>query len=225
MPVIVHQISLPLPFNMGAVNCYLLSAGDGFVLVDTGPPNNRDRLVQELTRLGGLPGALRLIVITHGDFDHTGNAAHLRAISGSQIAMQRDEARMAETGDMFANRGKSNALVKALMPRLSGFGKAERFTPDVHLEDGADLSSYGLEATAILIPGHSKGSIGILAENGDFFCGDLLENTKQPTIGSLLDNREAALQSVSKLNSLGIHTIYPGHGQPFLLSRLTEKVR
>ncbi len=217
----IHQISLPLPFGMGAVNCYLIQAGDGYVLIDTGAPNGRDPLVQELSRLGCLPGALKLILITHGDFDHIGNAAHLRRLFGCQIAMQAEESFMAETGDMFANRGKSNALIKALLPRLIGFGKSERFTPDVLIKDDTNLSAYGLEATTVLIPGHSKGSIGLLTASGDFFCGDLLENTKQPALGSIIDDRAVMLQSLAKLLSLAIHTVYPGHGQPFPISTLT----
>jgi hydroxyacylglutathione hydrolase len=215
----ISLISLPLPFKMGTVNCYLLQTGNGFALIDTGAPNGRTSLTNELERFGCQPGMLKLIVITHGDFDHIGNAAHLRRMFGSKIAMQAEEARMSETGDMFANRYRSNALVRILSPRLIGFGKADWFTPDLLIEGEIELSSYGLEARVILIPGHSKGSIGILTSEGDFFCGDLLDNTKQPTIGSLIDDREATLHSVAKLSTLGIRTIYPGHGQPFAMDQ------
>lgn len=172
-------INLPLPFRMGSVNCYLLQAGDGFALIDTGAPGARQTLSAELQRLGCQPGSLKLIVLTHGDFDHTGNAAHVRAAFGGKIAMHPDDARMAEAGDMFVNREKSNFLLRALIPRLIGFGKSELFIPDALLEDGSALSEYGLEAGVIWIPGHSKGSIGILTAGGHFFCGDLFDNTKE----------------------------------------------
>jgi hydroxyacylglutathione hydrolase len=51
-----------------------------------------------------------LIVITHGDFDHIGNAAYLRQKFGAKIAMHADDVGMAERGDMFWNRKKGNRL-------------------------------------------------------------------------------------------------------------------
>jgi hydroxyacylglutathione hydrolase len=217
----ISIITLPLPLGMGSVNCYLLQAGGGYVLIDTGAPNARDVLRRELNSLGCQPSTLNLIVLTHGDFDHIGNAAHIRTVFGSRIAMHADDARVAEVGDMFVNRKKSNFILSALIPRLIGFGKSEQFTPDALLEDGSALSEYGLEARAITIPGHSKGSIGILTPDGHFFCGDLFDNTKKPALNSLVDDRDTALRSVAKLSSLGIRTVYPGHGKPFSMDQLS----
>ena len=217
-----NRITLPLPFGMGSVNCYLLQAGDGHVLIDTGAPNAREVLSRELESLGCQPGALNLIVLTHGDFDHSGNATYLRTAFGSKIAMHADDARVAEVGDMFVNRSKSNMILRALIPRLIGFGKSERFVPDAFLEDGSTLSHYGLDARAIWIPGHSPGSIGILTADGHLFCGDLFDNTKKPALNSLIDDPGTAVQSAAKLSSLGIKTVYPGHGQPFTMELLTK---
>jgi hydroxyacylglutathione hydrolase len=218
----ITPISLLLPFGMGTVNCYLLPTGDGFALIDTGAPNSRTSLDKELERHGCHPGLLKLILITHGDFDHIGNAAYLRKTFSTKIAMQAEEARMAETGDMFANRQGSNALVRILSPRLIGFGKADRFTPDILIHDETSLAEYGVPVRAIPIPGHSNGSIGFLTDEGDFFSGDLLDNTKQPAPGSLVDDRQAMQHSLASLNSLGIQRIYPGHGRPFAMSQLAE---
>lgn len=218
----INIIKLPLPLGMGTVNCYLLRAGDGHVLIDTGAPNARDILRRDLARLGCQPGSLSLIVLTHGDLDHIGNAAYLRTTYGSRIAMHANDARMAEVGDMFANRAKSSFVLRALIPRLIGFGKGDRFTPDALLEDGCTLSEYGLEASVLLIPGHSKGSLGILTADGHLLCGDLFDNTKKPALNSLYDDRDAAMRSAAKLSCLGIVTVHPGHGQPFPMAQLSE---
>ncbi len=217
----MSMITLPLPLGMGSVNCYLLPAGDGYILIDTGASHVRHMLRRELGKLGCQPGALHLIILTHGDFDHTGNAAYFRAAFRSKIAMHADDARMAEAGDMFVNRHKPNAVLRALIPRLFGFGRAERFTPDILLEDGSTLSTYGLQAQVFSIPGHSRGSLGILTAAGDLICGDLMENTKKPALGSLMDDRDAALHSAAKLRSLAIRTVYPGHGKPFSMDELS----
>jgi glyoxylase-like metal-dependent hydrolase (beta-lactamase superfamily II) len=49
---LITPITLPLPLGMGSVNCYLLRAGEGYVLVDTGAPNSRDSLHENLAGLG-----------------------------------------------------------------------------------------------------------------------------------------------------------------------------
>ena len=215
MPENITPLTLPMPMGLGRVNAYLLRAKDGFVLVDTGAPNAWARLQKSLEDLGCRPGQLKLIVITHGDFDHTGNAARLRRAFGSPIGMHAEDAPMAEQGDMFVNRAPPNALLKALIPRLIGFSRSHRFTPDVLLKEGASLEAYGLQAQVIGIPGHSKGSIGILTAEGDFLCGDLFENTKQPTLNGLIDDRPAALASLDRLRGHKITCVYPGHGPPF----------
>ena len=87
----IKTISLPLPFRMGSVNCYLIETGAGYVLIDTGGSNSRKELVRELESAGCKPGLLKLIVLTHGDFDHTGNAAYLRNTFGGKIAMHMDD--------------------------------------------------------------------------------------------------------------------------------------
>lgn len=210
-----RTIILSLPFRMGSVNCYLIETEDGFVLIDTGGSNNRKELVRELESGGCKPGLLKLIVLTHGDFDHTGNAAYIRNVFGGKIAMHRDDLGMLEQGDMFVNRKKPNILIRMLLPVFSGFGRAERCKPDLVVEDGDDLSEYGFDARVMSIPGHSKGSVGILTADGDLFCGDLLENTDQPALNSIMDDLAAANASLQKLVGLNIGTVYPGHGKPF----------
>ena len=224
MPETITPLSLPMPMGLGRVNAYLLRAGDGFVLVDAGAPNARGRLQKSLKDLGCQPGQLKLIVITHGDFDHTGNAAHLRRAFGSPVGMHADDAPMAERGDMFVNRTPPNALLRALLPRLIGFGRSQRFTPDVLLAEGASLEGYGLQAQVICVPGHSKGSIGILTAEGDLLCGDLYESIKRPGLNSLIDDHEAALVSNARVRDLGLRRVYPGHGAPFSPDRLAGTV-
>ena len=104
------------------------------------------------------------------------------------------------------------------------FGKSERVTPDLTLTEECDLSAYGFDAQVISSPGHSHGSIGILIANGELFCGDLFENTKQPALNSIMDDRVAARASVEKLKRLNVETIYPGHGAPFSMNQLADGI-
>jgi len=211
----IKTISLLLPYKLGSVNCYLIKTDKSFILIDTGFSNKRTYLEKELENAGCKPGNLKLIVITHGDFDHTGNAAYLREKYGAKIAMQYDDSGMVERGDMFWNRKKGNILIRMIAPILFGFGKSERFKPDLYVEEGYNLSGYGFDANVLYIPGHSKGSIGILTAGGDLFCGDLFTNRDNPVLNSIMDDSAVANAGVERLKSLKINTVYPGHGKPF----------
>ena len=136
--------------------------------------------------------------------------------------MHRDDLGMVERGDMFWNRGKGNPLVKAIAPVLFGFGKSERFTPDVYVNDGDDLSRYGLDARIVSLPGHSRGSIGIVTGKGDLFCGDLLINEKGPAVNFRIADAAAARASVEKIRRLGIQTVYTSHGPEFAAKAFFE---
>ena len=164
-----------------------------------------------------------MIVITHGDFDHIGNAAYLRQKFGAKIAMHADDVGMAERGDMFWNRKKGNRLYRSLVPKLFRFGTADRFQPDVIVGDGTGLTEYGFDAKVISIPGHSKGSISILTSAGDLFCGDLLENAKQPAASSIVDDIPTAQASIEKLANQDVKIVYPGHGKPFPMKLFLKK--
>jgi glyoxylase-like metal-dependent hydrolase (beta-lactamase superfamily II) len=212
----IKAIRLGLPYHLGSVNCYLIHTDTGYVLIDTGCSNQRTALEQELEGAGCRPGNLKLIILTHGDFDHAGNAAFLRQRFGTPVAMHSDDFGMVKRGDMFWNRNKGNRLLRRIAPLLLRFGQSEIFEPDVSVADGSDLSQYGFEATVLSLLGHSKGSIGVQTSCGALFCGDLLENTKRPALSWIMDDGAAAAASVDKLKRLGIATVYPGHGQPFL---------
>lgn len=213
----IKIIPLSLPYRLGKVNCYLVETNTGFVLIDTGGSNKRAELKRELVGAGCQPGQLQLIVLTHGDFDHTGNAAYLRDKFGSKIAMHEDDTGMAKRGDMFWNRQSGSILFRMMAPVLFGFAKSDRFEPDFYLEEGHELSAYGFDAQVLSLPGHSKGSIGILTASGDLFCGDLLENITEPATNSVMDDSAACEASLKKLQGLEIDTVYPGHGKPFAM--------
>ena len=146
MPQEIKTIRLLLPYRLGRVNCYLIKTDIGYILIDTGCSNKRTDLEKELESANCQPGNLKLIVLTHGDFDHTGNAAYLREKFDAKIALHHDDSGMVERGNMFLNRKKPNILIRMMIPILFGFGKSERFKPDLYIEDGSDLSEYGFDA-------------------------------------------------------------------------------
>ncbi|MCW4037490.1 MAG: MBL fold metallo-hydrolase [Candidatus Bathyarchaeota archaeon] len=224
MTLEINIITTPFVF-ITSVNCYLVRIGDRFILIDTGVTSKRSVIEQELERAGCHPGNLMLIVLTHGDFDHCGNAAYLRKKFGTRIVMHKDDSGMVERGDMLWNRNKQNILIRIFFRLFFKLRKADRFKPDLCIDEGYDFSGYGFDARVLDIPGHSKGSIGILTASGDLFCGDLLVNTDKPEKNTLVDDSVELDASVEKLKTLKIKTVYPGHGKPFQMEQFRENKR
>jgi glyoxylase-like metal-dependent hydrolase (beta-lactamase superfamily II) len=160
---------------------------------------------------------LRLILITHGDADHAGNAAFLRARYGAKIAMHAADTGMVEKGDMGWNRKPKPDQMSLVMKMMAAVmklfikkGSFEKFAPDLTVGDNFDLTPFGLEATVLHLPGHSKGSIGVLTKEGDLYCGDLFYNMPGfKFIDTLADYGD----SIKKLKGLTVRAIYPGHGK------------
>lgn len=210
-----------LNYAFVSVNCYLLKAGHGYVLIDTGFALHRRGIEKALDDAGCKPGNLRLIIITHADFDHAGNGAYLREKYGAGIAMHRDESAVAERGDMLGSRtGWPRPILEyaRFITLYLPVCRVKRFKPDIYLADGQDLSGYGLGGRVVHLPGHTSGSLGVLTGEGDVFCGDLLLGGRNPKRNRLADNKAEMEASIKKLQDLGVKTVYPGHGRPFQLA-------
>jgi len=207
--------------DLEKVNCYLIETEEGFILIDTGYSKSRSKIDAFLSNKGITPEnqKLKLILLTHGDFDHTGNARYLKEKYNSVIALHNDDIGMVEHGDISWNRNMNVFLriLGKLMTVLLGIQlkKEDRFLPDIILENEQRLDEYGLFAKIITLPGHSKGSIGVLTEDGHFFCGDVLENIEQPDQAKMVSDTEDMKRSIEKIGSLEFKYIYPGHGKPF----------
>ena len=107
------------------MNAYVVKTDVGFVLIDSGMAGNRATLERELRDAGCGPGGLKLIVITHGDPDHSGNASYLRAKYGAKIAIHKAEAAAVKRGNMFLSRGPMLPLRRVMKPLMSLFRLAQ----------------------------------------------------------------------------------------------------
>lgn len=208
-------------------NCYLLEGDKGFVLIDTGFPFQREALVNALEAAGCQPGNLSVVILTHGDIDHSGNAAYLRTKYGARIAMHPGDTAMCLSDGETRER---NTQVPDDFPKvlylwfvrdlLLYFGrkllqqvKFEPFRPDVLLDDGQALSPLGLNATAYHTPGHSKGSVSILTAEGDLYCGDHFLHARGHVVESPADPSYPSTDE--KLGRLSVTRVFPGHGEAF----------
>lgn len=228
--------------HLNGVNCYLGKEDDRFILFDTGGHlffdkqfNDRgEALEKQLSAHGCDAENLKLVVLTHGDNDHAANAARIRKKYHTKIAMHPDDLEMVDcptTEILLRNCRYRSLLYKLTFLAMNNFlkkiiiktlGDFESFKPDIWVDDGFDLSPYGFDAKVVHLPGHTKGSIGILTADGDLIAGDTFANTDRPAIAPNAYDFETLRSSVEKLKTMKIKTVYPGHGSPFEADALAE---
>jgi hydroxyacylglutathione hydrolase len=227
-----QEVPRNLTITLGKrTNCYLLEGDAGFVLIDTGFPFQRRALREALDAAGCRPGNLPLVILTHGDIDHSGNVGYLRTKYGARIAMHQGDTAMCLTDGETRERNTQlpDDFPKVLFlwfirDLLHYFGRKllrqiefEPFRPDVLLEDGQYLRPLGLSATAYHTPGHSKGSVSILTSEGDLYCGDHFLHAWGHVVCSPDDPSFPSTNE--RLSRLAVKRIYPGHGEAFSVER------
>jgi glyoxylase-like metal-dependent hydrolase (beta-lactamase superfamily II) len=224
MAIEVHRV----PGLRGA-NAYLVSSGEGLVLVDTGLPGNGVRLAAFINSLGRAPTELAVIALTHYDPDHAGSAAELRAITGARVAIHSADAAVL-SGGLTPARAKGPWRRGAVLARLARLGHEvgmacmvrlplaratwKRCAPDVLLADGDRLPGL----TVVHAPGHTAGSVAFRTGDGALFTGDAVFGDTRGRAHypprMLAQDSGMARASAQRLVTSGVTLLYPGHGLP-----------
>ena len=136
------------------VNCYLVSTEKAAVVIDPG-----FRSVEALDFLKNAKDKERLILLTHGHFDHIGYADELARLTDTKIAI----------GEFDAPALSENTVNLSAL-----FGAPLKpFCADIILADGQMLNVGDIEFKVIHTPGHTVGGVCYLC--GDtLFSGDTL---------------------------------------------------
>lgn len=211
--------SAVLRIDLGFVNAYLIKAKEGFVLVDTGMSVHKAKLEAALEAAPCRKGELKLLVITHADQDHAGNAAAIAAAFDVPLALHEGDRPALEKGEAPKRHGRT-ALTRVISSLMSLAGKSKsgpRAKVDVELKDGQSLSAYGIDAKVLHLPGHTPGSIALLLGDGSLIAGDIFANYKKPALSPFVWDSERYAESLERAKGLvsSISTVYPGHGSPF----------
>lgn len=197
----------------GNGNCYLISNGKDAILVDTCREKYRQKVLDACK-----PFKVRLLVLTHGHLDHVENAAFLSQALHIPIAMHRADLELLKDNLKQSLSARSILGKIVLAASIKTFQIVEHipeFVPDVFLQDGDSLDSYGMPDIKIVgLPGHTDGSIGLDVNGRDLIVGDALMNMFYPTVSMLYHDRDVMLSSVEKIERIGARTIHFGHGGP-----------
>ena len=206
------------------VCAHLIDSGDGLIVIDTGYPTAQALLIRSIYALGFDPKDVRIILHTHGHFDHFGATALLKTLSGAETYLGWKDAKM------FRERPEL-ALCDDCVP----YAAPEPFVPDHELHDGDVVRLGNVSITCFETPGHTEGTMSYfweLTENGVSYRVGLLGGVGRNTLRKAFYEqygvdgyRELFAESLARMRkenvdiALGTHTV-----QASFLTNL-EKVR
>lgn len=195
----------------GNGNCYIVSDNGSAVLIDTCKKQYSEKILRLCE-----PYNIRLILLSHGHFDHIQNAAVLSQKLNAPIAMHKSDVGLIDSNFSQPLSARKFLGKIVLSASLKSFESEEipPFSPSVFLSEGDSLEEYGIRAKILHLPGHTDGSIAVDVEEKHLFVGDALMNMFYPTVSMLYHDENAMLKSAERISSLGERTIYFGHGKP-----------
>jgi len=120
---------------------FLFTSGQGHILIDA-PMGLAELIVGNVRRLGFDPADIEILLASHAHFDHVGDLARMREITGAQVMLS------AADGDMVARGGAGPASAGPLYPPVG---------PDRTIAHGEAVTVGPWTLTAQLTPGHTPG--------------------------------------------------------------------
>lgn len=176
-------------------NCYIVtSAAGNAALID--PADDAQRI---LDMLSAENAELKMILLTHGHFDHTGAVADLKEQTGAKVYIHAKDECMLD--DTIKN-------VAYLCPDYS----YKPFTADVLLSGGDIIRLDEVEFSVMSTPGHTAGSVVFFADNC-IFAGDTIFEGSAGRTDFYSGDYIAQRNSLARLAALREDClIYPGHG-------------
>lgn len=178
------------------VNCYLAGdeAGREAIIIDPGA--DAEAIISSVEKL---KLDVKLLVVTHGHFDHTGALKALKDATNAGIAIHKDDAPMLNKKD----------------PIAASFGFSFPVPPpaDKLLSDGEKITIGKLIFQVIHTPGHTPGCICLLVGN-KLFSGDTLFYSGVGRTDLPGGSTRIIQESIrGRLFTLPDDTVvYPGHG-------------
>lgn len=218
------------PIRMNLDTMYVLK-GEGVILVDGGDPDKLENFKRGIARASIRPEEIKLILLTHGHWDHLGSAAEIQGLTGAKILLHQadlhflDEAHPSQPPG-FTTWGK---FIIKLISLATANMVLPKFTVDIVAgSEDISLSPYGIAGKVVHTPGHSWGSVSVLLDSGEAFVGDLGMNMFPLQLGPGLpifgDDMQLVKQSWNKLIGKGAKVVYPAHGKPFPIELMQKAI-
>jgi metallo-beta-lactamase class B len=142
---------------------HLIDTGEGLILIDSGYPQSLYLVIDAIWRLGFRPEDVKIILHSHGHYDHLGATRALVELTGAKTYIGAPDAPYAD------------GTVDLTWAKELGHTYFEAFAPDVLLRDGDVIRLGNTEILCLLTPGHTEGTMSFFfdahGEQGKKRCG------------------------------------------------------
>ena len=201
----IHQMAHGRqPFGIPSPNVYLVQGSRAAMLIDSGYDEDDDHAARmDYIRHAGGPSIMGVLV-THRHRDHAGGAVRLKRDTGAPILCHRLDREAIE------------------QERFEGAAQV-----DEELQGGETFDLGGLTLEVIHAPGHTMGSVAVLArERHALLSADTILGVTTTLVRPGEGDLRLYVQSVAALRELEPRVIYPGHGGPVIdpVARMEELI-
>lgn len=193
----LHSVVGPVATN---VHVLADAASREAIAIDTATPS----LAWISGALAERDWTLKLIVSTHGHWDHIGDNAAVAEHTGAQIAVHPDDRyRLVDPQPLYAPF--------PIVPSI----------PAVELAEGGEIRFGEIRLRVLHTPGHTEGSVCLLAyDDGLLFSGDTLFAGGWGRVDFPGGSPEAMAASIARLAEMEDHLrVLPGHGAATTIGR------
>ncbi|MEZ5403439.1 MAG: subclass B3 metallo-beta-lactamase [Bryobacteraceae bacterium] len=127
--------------------CFLITTPQGHILINTGVDGSVPMIRESMSKLGFKMEDIKILLTMQAHYDHTAGLAGIAKISGAKMYATAADAPILEDG------GFSD-------PAFGGKRSFEPISVARKLKDGDLIKLGGTTLKTILMPGHTKGSVG-----------------------------------------------------------------
>ena len=189
-----------ITFSHKSANCYLVPAQDGWLMIDTGWPDTFAQLLQLLNQNDISVNEINYLVVTHFHPDHAGLAQILKDLGTNLILHEYQVPYISKLNLLFKKNPKAN--FRDITTTGNIIVSEER--------SSEFLKSIGIDGQLISTPAHSDDSISLVIEDCCAFIGDLPAPAIEEAYQDLVID-----DSWDMIKKHHVHTIYPGHDEPY----------
>lgn len=181
-------------------NCYFIKTCRNNILIITGSIICPKKIESKLSELN-YNNKIDLIILTQFCKYQHKNINYLKNKYNSQVAMHVIDYMIQDDQMSFISTIQQYTL-KLIYKVLN----IQSFAPDLVIDEGYNLSEYGLNARVLNLSSFAKRTIGILTDEGELFCDDVFIPTN--------NSSKIVLERFKKLL---VDIIYSGKGSPIAI--------
>ncbi len=215
-------------------NNYMIKLKNGYLLIDTGYPEQFGRFRKKLKYLNIDLKDILYILLTHAHYDHAGFLNELLDYTEAKVILHRLSVDRLKMGQNIFDGGCTSYLALVFCKIMKLLGKGEhKFPPVLRLgryivldDSTKQIVEQKLSGVIINLPGHTIDSIGLMLEDGSLFCGDAAMNGF-PSLNRItiwIEDLKDFRRSWEIMINNNPTKIYPSHGEPFMKEDLKKNM-